>query len=286
MWRYVVMKVNCCKCGKIMDSDEMFCGECGCKYFIIDTETYEAEKCPLILIEHKLFELDGNVKLESLFLNESDKTIAACKVVIKCFDQFGDAVEDTTAKYMDLSIGTYETFGETKIIDLKSNETRKVELKVDKIIFDDGTSWECNDDLKFILANKNKYEKFINKLENQRMQIEEKNNNSKKYYDLLALKNKWVEILYKIENEIGVYSGNEDCEDNVLECLRSSNDGVGLVEQYFNELTTILGGDLNIFIPEEINSLETDLFDLYFESDNETCFDWLSEKEEKKIMSI
>ena len=159
-------------------------------------------------------------------------------------------------------------------------------VKVDKIIFDDGTSWECNDDLKFILANKNKYEKFINKLENQRMQIEEKNNNSKKYYDLLALKNKWVEILYKIENEIGVYSGNEDCEDNVLECLRSSNDGVGLVEQYFNELTTILGGDLNIFIPEEINSLETDLFDLYFESDNETCFDWLSEKEEKKIMSI
>lgn len=57
--------------------------------------------CPVELIDYKLFESKANSQIycSMTFYNLSPKTVKGLKVIIHCYDQFGDPVGGETNKF-------------------------------------------------------------------------------------------------------------------------------------------------------------------------------------------
>ena len=132
----------CRLCGALIEEDMLFCPECGGKYVVRDIQIYTSPECPIAVVEQNIIILEEMVKIVLVFGSITERTIAACAVMLKCADAFGDDVADTAIKYSDLTINFGEIFGAEKKISPKDSTTRKVCIVVEKVMFEDGTIWQ------------------------------------------------------------------------------------------------------------------------------------------------
>lgn len=94
--------------------------------------------------------VDGKVFLRNLITNVGSKKIIAISISIKLFDVFGEIIisegeEEMNYIYQDMVIAPAKYWGNKIAIELPEN-TRKVKVHIDKIIFNDSSIW--NSDLK------------------------------------------------------------------------------------------------------------------------------------------
>jgi hypothetical protein len=116
----------------------------------------------LYRINERLWSVDSPVLLESagLFLNvNTNAVIALCKfrnitekrlkavyILLTCFTVDGAILHnDLDYIYLDLSVSSNEMFGEKTPISIPDKTTRKIDIAVIKVIFEDDTYWENND---------------------------------------------------------------------------------------------------------------------------------------------
>lgn len=131
----------CRNCKSTMEDGMMFCPECGVKYISFDEQIYASENFPVVIAEQNVFLDDGRPQAVILFGNVGEKTISACAIRLKCFDAFGAELADKIVKYTDFSAEPQEVFGDDKLIEPEAEDTRKVHVIVEMLVFEDGTKW-------------------------------------------------------------------------------------------------------------------------------------------------
>lgn len=133
--------VVCGKCFEGFEDDSVYCPECGSKQLLFDDKTYSSDSMP-VAIRYKFAFLDGNNPYVRISLyNKGEKTINACKIKVSCKDPFGDDVEATIIKMIDLNAEQGGDFGFNNIYKILSADARSFEFSVEQVVFDDGEVW-------------------------------------------------------------------------------------------------------------------------------------------------
>ena len=132
----------CINCNSVMGKSMTSCPVCCGKYVIGDTQAYTAKGCPIALVEQNLILFEGKVSIALSLANVTDETVTACAVRLKCFDSFGDEVDDTIIKYIDIYAGKNKVFGTEKVISPSNSETRKFKVIIEKVAYENGELWK------------------------------------------------------------------------------------------------------------------------------------------------
>lgn len=101
--------------------------------------------CPIILkaVAVTKDQKSGRVFAQCKFENLTDKIAVAVYVSLACKNLEGEELQCVNLhKYMDLHVEQNCEFGDKTPIDLPANETRRVVITIQKIIFLDGEIWE------------------------------------------------------------------------------------------------------------------------------------------------
>ncbi len=108
------------------------------------------EECPVLLESAGLFmNINTNAVIALCkFRNITEKRLKAVYLSLSCFGVDGAILhEDLDYVYLDLSVPSNEMFGEKTPIAIPDKTTRKIDIVVTKVIFEDDTYWENNDAL-------------------------------------------------------------------------------------------------------------------------------------------
>ena len=91
-----------------------------------------------ILRDHKTKGIIAQLKYQNI----SEKVINALFVDISCYDIVGNKVEEISGfQYLDLMIKRDDYFGSQTPIKLSDSNTRKINVTIKQIIYNDGTKW-------------------------------------------------------------------------------------------------------------------------------------------------
>lgn len=103
------------------------------------------ENCPLIIIGMALT-VDNNknsILAQIKYQNLINKCLKAVYISIECYGIDGEPLHNLDKFiYLDLNIASYEVFGSDIPVYLPDNKTRKIEIRCNKIIFDDDSVWD------------------------------------------------------------------------------------------------------------------------------------------------
>jgi len=114
---------------------------------------YVDVNCPIEVrgLEIQINEKTGLTYCLVKFFNLSEKVVSSVKVIIRCYDSFGQPVEETgqhevEAIIQDEVVKSKEYFGTNKPIALpKHSSTRKVDIIITDILFSDNSTWQKGD---------------------------------------------------------------------------------------------------------------------------------------------
>lgn len=103
-----------------------------------------------VIIEETILITDkqtGKLYVRNSFRSMSEKIISAVMVAVACKDVWGNELENNeTFQYLDLKVGKNSLFGQNEPIEIKDNNTRSVFSSIQKVLFEDGSILECNQD--------------------------------------------------------------------------------------------------------------------------------------------
>ncbi|KAF1086184.1 hypothetical protein SPSYN_00925 [Sporotomaculum syntrophicum] len=106
--------------------------------------------CPVELLEYQLYKTKSSEKVYcSLIINNvSNKVVKGLKAEIYCFDQFGDPINKAENSFkckIEYKNGLYpkqNRNSDKKILLSDFPNTRKIEVDITKVLFDDNTVWD------------------------------------------------------------------------------------------------------------------------------------------------
>jgi len=104
--------------------------------------------CPVDLVNISIIsdKVDNRTQCSIRFLNLSSKIISSIKISILSYDSFGAPVEKDNIGYAVIQdLSTKPKTYCNSIISLSNQLTRKVDISISKILFDDNTVWEKGD---------------------------------------------------------------------------------------------------------------------------------------------
>lgn len=107
-------------------------------------------ECPVLLETAGLFKNVNTNEVIALckFRNITDKRLKAVYLSLICFGIDGEILHnELDYTYLDLSVLSNELFGEKSPISIPDKTTRKIDIAVIKVIFEDDTYWENNDSI-------------------------------------------------------------------------------------------------------------------------------------------
>lgn len=168
---------------------------------------------PVIIEQSILYKdtVSGDIVFQGKYENVSSKRIKACKIKIDAFELDGQPTQGIEEySYLDINAVSGAFFGVKTPVIMPNNNTRKINVTITKIIFDDDTNW--------IYDNETPWQELSNRISLKEYfrdtQVEEQfyleNSNEMKYYPF---------------KEMGVFrcscGGNSLLECN--KCLRCKN---------------------------------------------------------------
>ncbi|MFE4711223.1 hypothetical protein ACFRAM_10145 [Paenibacillus sp. NPDC056722] len=106
-------------------------------------------ECPVECLDYDLYESrsTGKIYCSLMFNNLSSRTVKGLKIIIYCYDQFGDPVEDERntfeckIEFKDGLPPSFRQFTDKKLELAVDQNTRKIEVDIVKILFDDNSMW-------------------------------------------------------------------------------------------------------------------------------------------------
>ena len=103
------------------------------------------EGCPVVIVAGALLKdtVTDKVLAQLKIRNLEEKNLIACKVAVRAFDSNGTELDGVSEfPYMDISAALGQDFGAKVPVYLPDSDTRRIEVSVTELIFEDDSVWK------------------------------------------------------------------------------------------------------------------------------------------------
>lgn len=103
------------------------------------------EGCPVVIVAGALLKdtVTDKVLAQLKIRNLEEKNLIACKVAVRAFDSNGTELDGVSEfPYMDISVALGQDFGAKVPVYLPDSDTRRIEVSVTELIFEDDSVWK------------------------------------------------------------------------------------------------------------------------------------------------